>query len=484
MGGAAFGSRLIGIAALVFLARLLDPEDFGTVALAMVLFRTAKVFSGLGLESALIHSKIDRGTAAFHVFVVTLFTNGILFLVVAFSPVFIAELLGDPSFAEIVRWLTLLILLEGLALVPRALLRKDMEFGKLGRANVTAEFVYFGGALGLAYFGFGLWSLVYARLASSLTKLAMLWVSGSSLRWLIPRGWDWNVVRDLLRYGVQSAGSGLVTFFNSNWDDWLVGRTLGVGALGFYRRAYRLTNEAIAGIALKVIGGVLFPSYSTIQDETERVSRAYLKALGVVALVMTPLALGIFIISGELVPVLLGEKWLPMVPALKIFAILAFIRPLSASTSPVFQALGRPHYNLRVGILQTMIIVPLAFLLLGEGIAGVAVAVLVAAVVGFLINVYQVNKVLPGIGAKMLTAILPAALAGSVMALGIQLSKQTALEVANGHNNAFSVGFMVIVGAVIYGLLALVLRRGLILEATSLAIDSVKRRPRIGLGRQ
>ncbi len=484
MGGAEVGSRVIGMVGLVFLARLLDPEDFGTVALAMVLFGTVRLFSGLGLEPALIHSKIDKSKAAFHVFVVTLFTNGFLFLLVLLSAVFFAELLGDPSLAEVVRWLALLILLEGFALVPRALLRKDMEFGKVGRANVTAEFVYFGGALSLAYFGFGFWSLVYARLLSSFTKLVMLWVSSTSLQWLIPRGWDWNTIRDLLHYGGQSAGSGFMSFFNSNWDDWLVGRTLGVGALGFYSRAYRLTNQAIVGINRKVISGVLFPSYSKIQDETKRVSRVYLKSLGMVALVMTPLALGLLIISKELVPVLLGEKWLPMVPALRIFAVMAFIRPLSGSTSPLFQALGRPSFNLRVGILQTVIMVPMVLLLVSQGIAGVAMAVVAAYAVGFLYNIYQVNKVLPGTGWKMLPAILPEAVAGSFMMLGIQMSKQTALGLGNGQHNWISIGFMLIVGAVIYGLLALILQRGLIRETTSLVIGSLKRKPKMSLGQQ
>jgi O-antigen/teichoic acid export membrane protein len=484
MGGAEVASRLIGLVGLVFLARLLDPEDFGTVALAMVLFSTVKLFSGLGLEPALIHSKIDKSTAAFHVFVVTLVTNVLLFLIVIFSAGFFAELLGDASLSDVLRWLALLILFEGLVLVPRALLRKDMEFGKVGRANVTAEFVYFGGALGLAYLGFGLWSLVYARLASSFTKLVMFWVGSPSLRWLVPRGWNWNAIRDLLRYGGQSAGSGFMSFFNSNWDDWLVGRTLGVGALGFYSRAYRLTNQTIVGINRKVISGVLFPSYSKIQDQPKRVSRVYLKSLGMVALIMTPLALGLFIISGELVPVLLGEKWLPMVPALRIFAVMAFIRPLSGSTAPLFQALGRPNYNLRVGILQTVIMVPLVLVLLSQGISGVAVAVVAAYAVGFLYNVYQVNKVMPGTGGKMLPAILPAAVAGSVMMLGVQISKPTALGLANGQHNEVSIVFMVIVGAVIYGLLALILQRRLIRETTSLVIGSLKRRPKMSLGQQ
>ena len=484
MGGAELGSRLIGMVGLVFLARLLDPEDFGTVGLAMVLLGAVRLFSGLGLEPALIHSKMERDKAASHVFAVTMLTNGILFLVVISSSVFFAELLGDASLAEVLRWLAFLILLEGLALVPRATLRKDLKFGHIGRANFTAEVVYFLGALGLAYLGYGFWSLVIARLMSSFTKLSMLWIGSHSLRWVIPRSWDWTAIRELLNYGIRSAGSGFMSFFNSNWDDWLVGRTLGVGALGFYSRAYKLTNQAIVGINRKVISGVLFPSYAKIQDEPERVSRVYLKALGMVALVMTPLALGLFIISGELVPVLLGEKWLPMVPALRIFAVMAFIRPLSGSTAPLFQALGHPSFNLRVGILQTVIMVPSVLLLLGQGIVGVAGGVVVAYLIGFLYNIYQVNKILPGTAGKMLPAILPAAVAGSIMMLGIQLSKKTALGLANGQHNVFSIGFMVIVGAVIYGLLALILQRGLILEATSLFIGSLKRRPRTSLDRQ
>ena len=251
-------------------------------------------------------------------------------------------------------------------------------FGKLSGASIISNFFEKGITVGLAFLGFGLWSLVYGYLAAALINLILLWIACPGWEWLKPKPWNSRVMKELFQYGGQSTGSGFMSFFNSNWDDWLVGRVLGPASLGFYSRAYSLTNQTIAGFNRSVLTGVLFPSYTKIQDEKERLSRFYIKSLGIVALIMAPIAMGIFIISAEMIPIVLGEKWLPMVTTLQIFAFMGLVRPLAGSTAPLFQATGRPNYNFRVGLVMAAVMIPLVFLLLNWGIEGVALAVAAA----------------------------------------------------------------------------------------------------------
>lgn len=474
MATATMGSRVMGIVASVFLARLLDPQDFGIFALAMILVSTTKILSGLGMGNALIYSRLDKRRIAFQAFVATILVSLVAFLIINANPSFFAALLGDPEVVPVIRWLSTLILLDGLALVPTALLRKELMFGQVSKSVLVTEVSYYGVALGLAYLGFGLWSLVYARLASSLTTLLVVWVVCPGWDWLIPKRWDWGAMKGLLQYGIKGMGSSVLSFFNSNWDDWLVGRVLGSTSLGFYTKAYSLTNKTIAGFNRTVISGVLFPSYSKIQDEKERLSRFYIKSLGMVALIMAPLSMGVFIIAAELVPIMLGEKWVPMVTTLQIFAFMALVRPLAGSTAPLFQAVGHPEFNLRAGLALLVVMGPLMFLLLARGIAGVAVAVTTSYVVGFMFNVYQVHKVLPGTASKMVPAILPAMFASCTMMLGVQLSKAPLLRFAGGQYDWVSVGAMVAIGAVIYALTAFLVQRALILETIHLMISVFK----------
>jgi O-antigen/teichoic acid export membrane protein len=198
---------------------------------------------------------------------------------------------------------------------------------------------------------------------------------------------------------------------------------------------------------------------------------------------MTPLSLGLFVIAPEAVPILFGEKWLPMTVTLQIFALMAFVRPLAGSTSPLFLAKGRPDLNMRVGIVVLAIMVPLVFLLLGQGIEGVAIAVVASFAVGFFYSVFEVNRLLPGIAPKMFPAILPATSAGIVMMIGVHLSKTPLSQIAGGEQNLFTLVAMVAIGALLYLSTAFLAQRTLILEAMSVALAVFRGRNRMAFNK-
>lgn len=486
-GALALGSvtvtlRVLNMLAWIVLARLLDPQDFGLVALAMIVFSATDIFAGLGMEPAIIHSKKEPGKIAFPAFVATSAASTVLFLLIFLGPALWSSILGTNALIPLIRVLSLLVLLDALAIVPRALLKKELLFGRVSSAKFVAEIVNISASLLLVYLGFGLWSLIYGKLLSSFVRFIILWVSYPGWAWLRPIPLRWSEMRDLLSFGFRYMGSGLLSFFNSKWDDWLVGRVLGPAALGFYSKAYNFTNQIIVGFNREVIGGVLFPSYATIQDEKQRLSRIYLKSLGVVALIMTPLSMGVLVIASELVPLLLGVKWLPMAATLQIFALMALIRPLSGSTSPLFKAIGRPEYNFRAGLVLTAVTAPLIFLLLDFGINGVAVAVTTAHVVGMLFNMYQLNKLLPGIALKMVSEVVPILFAGSMMMIAVQISKSPLIQFAGGEADAFALVGMILVGGIIYGVVAFLMRRELILETFQLTLAVLRPKSRWAIG--
>lgn len=483
MSVAYFGARPLRTVALIVLARILDPQDFGLVALAMILITATDLFSGLGMENALIQTKEDPQAVAFPAFGLTALFSTFLFLIVFTQASFFASLLGDPAVAPILRWLSVLIVTESIALVPKALLRKQMMFRQVSATKLVSIFTYNGAAIVLALMGFGLWSLVYAELISSVAGVTVASILYPGWDWLKPKLPDWDIVRDLLRFGIPSTGSGLLTYLNTNWDDWLVGRVMGATALGFYSKAYNVSNKGIAGFNRGVITGVFFPSYAKIQDDKDRLARAYLKGLSLVALLVTPLSLGLLILSPELVPILLGDKWIPMTRTLQIYALMAFTRPLAGSTSPLFLATGRPELNVRVGLVLLAAMVPLVFLLLGQGIEGVAIAVVASFVIALLYSLFEVNRLLPGTAPKMAQAILPATVAGIIMMLGVQASKTPLAQLAGGKQNLFTLVALVAIGAALYLISVFFLQRALILEAMSVVLTVLTGRKRMAFNK-
>jgi len=474
LGGATLSLRVISIVSGILLARILDPKDFGIVALAQVVLGTTNLFSGFGLGAAIVQSQEDRGKVAYQAFVVTAISGLLLFALIFLNAGLFAGFLESTQVTTVLQWMSLTVLLGAWSIVPEALLQKELLFGRISGVVVVAELLYVGIALSLAYLGAGLWSLVYASVARSGMTLALLWLFCPGWEWLKPKRWDGTLMRSLLRFGVHSTGGGVVTFFYSIIDNLIVGKWLGTDALGFYSKAYDFTRRTVDQLT-NVVGAVLLPSYAKIQSDSPRLSRAYLKSLRLISFLVVPVSAGLFITGPEMVKTLLGEKWVPMVATFQILALAALVKPLSATTSALFLSIGRPVYNLRAGLVVVAIMLPLIVLLLGFGIEGVALAVLCAQIGGFAYNMVQVRSVLKDTASKMLTAIAPALGAGASMVVVIALLKAPLRGMAGG---GMTLTVLVLTGAVVYGGLLFLLQRELVIELLHLSLGRLRSRER------
>ncbi len=470
MGGATIALRVLSIVSGVILARLLNPQDFGIVALAGVVLSTTSLFSGLGMNMAVVQSRLERGSVAFHGFVISSISGIVLFLLVLAGADFFAHFLGSPSVVPVLRWMSLLVLLGSMATVPEGLLQKDMLFGRQSIAVVASDIVNIGLSVGLAVAGFGLWSLVFGPLAKGVVYVALVWILAPGWDWLRPRPWDRKLTKSMLSFGSQTTGGGLVSFFYSIIDNLLVGRILGTVALGLYAKAYDFSLRTVDGI-INFIGVVLFPSYAQIQEDKDRLARAYLKSLRFLSFFTVPIALGMFATAPEMIAKLLGEKWIPMIVPFQVLTFVGVVKPLSGTTGALFASTGHPSFNLRAGIIITLVLVPLIllFLHLGFGIVGVAAAVVISHVVGFGVNMVQLRYLLPGKSKDMVVALIPALLCGGAMVAAVFLVKQPLLAWAGGRPTIGTLVSMVAVGAVVYGSLLLLIQRPLVTEVAGIA---------------
>ncbi len=465
--------RPLQLVGTIILARLLDPSDFGTVTLAMVLIGTSYMFVGLGMDAALIHSTMDRKKVAFQAFLISLVSGTLSFIVLSINAEIISSILGDVDVA-VFRGLLPIILFTTLTIVPEAMLSKELRFNRLSAAVILSEIIYMIVAIVLAVMGYGLWSLVYGKIASALVRTVLVWLFNPSWEWIKPKKWDGDITRSLLRYGLQTTAGGIVSYFHTHWDDWFVGRQFGTTALGYYSKAYDLSNNVLSSFSRSVINGVFFPSYTKIQNETERLTRLYLKSYYVVLLMMVPISLGMLVLAPELVPVLLGPKWIPMIVTLQIFAFMVLFRPLSENTVPLFLAVGKPNYMVRAGLVLSVVMVPLAIILSQWGIEGVAVSVVISHLVGVGYNLLLVERILPGIMRPTLIAFVKFAAMGFVMAFIVQLSKPYILQLSGGIPNVLSLTILILIGVVVYCGLAFLTQRALIFELIQLFLVSLK----------
>ena len=476
------GVRLLQIVSTILLARLLDPSDFGLIAFVHILLGGLGIFSTLGLPQALIATKEDKSTAAFHTFIMTA-TAGIAvtFLMVAVAVPY-AAFYEMPELVFLCQVMALIVLFEALRIVPDALLVKEMMFGRRVLPTVVASLGGIAVSLGMAVQGYGVWSLASGAVTVSLLHLLGIGMVCPEWGWLRKRPWNGAIVGHLMHFGSRNLLAWVVQYFYNNFDDMVVGKMLGAKQLGFYTQGFGLSNMAVTSVSA-VINSVLLPAYSKISEEKERLASAYLKSFQLVSVLTVPLAMGIFIVAPEAVIVLIGEKWRETIPVIQVFAFMSLVRPLSGSTSPLFMSLGFPNYNLRTALVQAISLTLLIFPLLRWGIAGVAFAVVCAFVLGFIHNMYLVTCRLdiPITLRAILRSLLPSLLAGCLMVLAMWLMKMAMARWLGYSENALSLINLVLTGGVSYPFFLFLIQRRLFMEIVELVLSAVRwRRPLSG----
>jgi PST family polysaccharide transporter len=448
MGGATLAMRPITLLGGIILARLLDPDNFGAVAMAMLFVGSSQIFATLGMRQAYVQSDSDHHQAAFHAFVVTFIAGLLLWGFTVANAEWLATLLGDSEVAPLLRALSFLIIFSAFAEIPTGVLQKQFKFGIIAKVSMFSAITYLVVTISLAFLGFGVWSLVIGNLARSLLGLILTWTTAPGWDWLKPVRWDQSVFRALLRFGLPLTGAGTVSYFYSHWDDWLVGRQLGVTSLGYYSKAYELTNKTIRQFSSNILSEVLFPTLAKIREDKKKLYRAYIKSVQLVSTIMFPVSMGLFATAPLLVSVLVGEKWLPMVPTFQIFALLILTRPVSANSVSIFTAVGRTEYLLQSGLILSAVLVPTALILLPYGIVGVAAAVIIGDAVGMLYNLIRLDKILPGSMKSTFRLSLPPFAAAIIMMFVVLISQTLLLSTIR--SDIWALAIIVCIGVIVY----------------------------------
>lgn len=477
------GMRPITMIFDIILLRLIDPDSFGLLAMAMLLFNTTNLFTDMGMRQVVVQTRHDLNKVAQYAFLIvmtgSILVNGLVILLAA--P--LAQLFGGGEpLVPVIIGLSFVITIDGLWVVPEGLLRRNLRFKQLALSQFISDLIGSIISIVFAFQGYGVWSLVIGSLAGKGLRGLMLWTFARPWPWLRPQGWDREVAESVVRFGVPTMSSGLLKYFATQWDTWFVGRTLGVTSVSFYSRSFDLTTRVSDMLGSALFGQVLFPSYARIQEDRPRLARVYLKSTRLVLMLMTPISLGLLVIAPLLIPVLLGDQWLPMIPVWQIFCVYGLTRPISTNSSPLFLAVGKPRNNVFASLAVIVVMVPLVLLLTGPyGIQGAAVGVLVAYTLAMFFNVYQVERILPGTARKTFTQALPFLFGGGLMAGVMLLAWDTVVRLAGGEN-AIALITLIALGFLTYLAVILVLQRPLMVELYELVISALgldRRWPRL-----
>jgi O-antigen/teichoic acid export membrane protein len=369
-----FIRTFITLGSVAILARLLQPRDFGLIAMATVVTELAALLANLGFGAVLIQKRRISRLQADTVFWISVVLGVVLALIVFAVSYASAAFFDEPMAGRLLRVLCWAFVFEELTAVPLALLARSMRFRAQFFAQVAMISARAFVAVSVAYLGYGVWSLVIGSMAASMVQCAWLMIVSG----YIPRARiDTSFIRRNFVTSSSYFGGGLLFYVNSNADLMLVGRILGADALGLYQSARSLTDEIRARIAMP-LQRVLFPAFSAMNEDPARFHGAILKSARLLALVVTPVGFGIAAVANDLVPVLYGAKWLPMAIPLQLVSISAAIRAACSIASPIFNSINRVGLSFQVSMVGTVF--TLVAVVVGSrwGLVGVAAGILVS----------------------------------------------------------------------------------------------------------
>ncbi|HTV00815.1 MAG TPA: lipopolysaccharide biosynthesis protein, partial [Luteitalea sp.] len=336
------GLQAINLITSAVLARLLGPAAFGIMGMSALFTGISRRLVNLGFGAAVIRRKEIRPDHLSTLFVLTMIVNtSICLALVAASP-FAGRYFDNPLVGEVLRWMSLVFVLRAVGTVPSAVLRRRLDFESNAYASFVDAIAKLLVSVPLAWKGYGVWALVYGELAGSIAdKLFLAWRAG----WIPSLRVTRSAIDDLFVFGMTMSVRGVVGYVAENADNLVVGKVLGMSALGFYEKSYNLMRMPVAELSSR-LGAVLFPALARIQDEPGRFRAAFRKSLLGMSLLGFPLFATLVVLGGPVIAVLYGPRWLPAVLPFQILCVSGPLRMTAQLSTSAIDACGNLRQDL------------------------------------------------------------------------------------------------------------------------------------------
>jgi len=387
-------SQALSFGKYIVLANILGKADMGLLGIAAFVIEVLRSFSDTGFADALIQSKEDRKRYLNAAWTAGAIRGLILFGLTYLLAPLAANLKVPPEkiavTIAIIRVSGLVLIADGLVNIGVIYFRKELRFDRLFMYEVTGTLVN------------SIFTIVFAVLLRSVWAMVIGWVAGRTVRMFLsyyihpyrPRvSFDFAAMRKLWRFGKWVFGASALSFLAVNADDLFVWGYLGVAALGLYQMAYKFSNIPAAEIT-NVIGQVLFPAYSKIQDDIGRLRQAYMKVFRLMCFIAVGTAGFIFVFTPEFVGLLLKKEWADVVPVMRVLCLYGLIRSISGTRGPWFRATGRPKYSVMIQTVRLALMAILIYPLTKQlGVVGTAWTIVIMGIVGTAIGTYIMVKV-------------------------------------------------------------------------------------------
>ena len=442
------GTQGVSFIVSLVLARLLEPEHYGTLALVTVLTSFLRVFIDSGFGSALIQKKNPDNIDFSTVFFFNIFICSILYILLFFCAPFIASFYDNPELIPVIRVMGLTLILSGIKNIQVSYVSKNLIFKKFFVSSLFGTISSAVIGITLAYLGYGVWALVAQHVSNTAINMIVLWFA---VKWRPTLTFSISRFKSLFSFGWKLLASQLLETTYNDIRQLIIGKLYSSADLSFYNKGKQLPYLIISNIDSS-ISSVLLPSMSNEQDKKEHVKKMMRRSIKTSIFILSPFLIGLFSVSKPLVSLLYTDKWLSCVPFLRVFCLSYVLYPVHTANLSAIKALGRSDLFFKLEIVKKIVGFSLLFATISSGPLVMAYSLLISAVSSSFINAFPNKKLLNYSYFDQIKDILPtlfvAALMGAVV-YSVQLLNLS---------NFVTLLIQVPVGIVVYILLSLVFK--------------------------
>ena len=433
---------------LFILSRYLSPDDFGVVALCMVIIGFMRTFSDLGISAAVIHKDHIADDVISGLYWLNVFSGILLFFISLGLNFLLPVFFGNGSIQTIFPVISISFLIIPFGILFQVFLQKNLEFNRLAIQEIISTVTGSSVAIVLAVTGFGVWSLVAGQLANVIVRSSLLLFYGLR-NYKINFELQFGKLKDFLNFGLFQMGEKSINYFSERLDHLIIGSVLGTHQLGYYNFAFNFISQPV-NLINPVFTKVAFPVMAKVKDDLTLLRKSYLKLLRALQLINAPLLFGAAIIAPYIFPVIFGEKWNPAIPVFQTLSFVVLIRSIGNPVGSLILAKGRADLGFYWNIALALVSVPVIYFSSKDGdIVRVAASLLLLQIVlQFPAYNFLIKPFLGKIGWKYIQSFSKPLLLSVIMLLPVYLL----LGLISGHNITAVIS-LIFLGIVIYSLL-------------------------------
>jgi O-antigen/teichoic acid export membrane protein len=455
-------NTILQLAQYIILARLLSPEDFGLMNMLMVVITFSKIFSDLGISSAIVYYQNISRHQLSSLYWLNLLAGLIVFSCVLVGRPLVAEFYNEPRLNDLLIFIAFIFLITPFGQQFQFLLQKELSFNKLAKVEIFATISGSITAITLAFLGFGVFSQIWGQLVTNGSKSLYLTLIGWK-KWRPQFTIQLKGLGGFLKFGVYQMGSRTVGYFASNIDYLLIGRYLGTEALGIYSLAYQLIVIPVTKIN-PIVTKVAFPVFSKNQDDNAAIAKGFINMSKLLAFVSFPILIGLIAVADVFVPVVFGEKWEMAIPVVQILSILGILRVLMNPNGSVLLGKGRADLGFKWDFFVAIFNGIGIWLVVKEGILEVATVYVFVSFINFMLGRRLLYYVIQLKSKSYFYALSKPTIISLLMGIFVYSVELLLLEYYQFNPNLFILIGLICFGSIVYISLTFVFDRSLIMN--------------------